>query len=47
MVSVSVMVSNNFFSWVFQFGNRMRIVAPSGVVQEMKTLLAEALEAYE
>ena len=47
LVSVSVMVSNNFFSWVFQFGNRMRIVAPSGVVQEMKTLLAEALEAYE
>ncbi len=47
LVSVSVMISNNFFSWVLQFGSRMRIAAPSGVAQEMKTLLEEALEAYK
>ena len=47
LVSVSVMISNNFFSWVLQFGGRMRIMAPGHVVQEMKILLAEALEAYK
>ncbi len=47
LVSVSIMISNNFFSWVLQFGGRMRITAPGHVVQEMKILLAEALEAYK
>lgn len=46
MVSVSVMVSNNFFSWVLQFGSRMRITAPRDVVHEMRTLLQETSEAY-
>ncbi len=47
LVSVSVMISNNFFSWVLQFGNRMRIVAPGDVAQEMKALLEETLEVYK
>ena len=47
MVSVSVMVSNNFFSWVLQFGGRMRIVAPGDVVKEMQALLREASEVYK
>ena len=47
MVSVGVMVSNNFFSWVLQFGSRMRITAPGDVVEEMQALLREVSEVYK
>ncbi len=46
-VSVSVMISNNFFSWVLQFGGRMRITAPQSVIEEMRSLLSEVTEIYE
>ena len=44
---VPVMVSNNFFSWVFQFGKRMKITAPADVCEQMSRLLREAAEEYE
>lgn len=47
LCSVSVMVSNNFLSWVLQFGNKMQIVSPEGVVEKMKTLINEAGEIYK
>lgn len=43
-VSVRVMVSPTFFSWVFSFGTDMRIVAPDAVAWEYKKRLTEALE---
>ena len=47
LCSVNVMVSNNFFSWVMQFGKKMQIVSPEGVVDKMKALITEAGEMYK
>ena len=44
---VPVMVSNNFFSWVFQFGKRMKITAPADVCEQMSKLLRDTAEEYE
>jgi len=47
LCSVSVMISNNFLSWVMQFGSKMQIVSPNGVVEKMKALIKEAGEMYQ
>lgn len=47
LCSVSVMVSNNFLSWVLQFGSKMRIVSPDIVVSKMKDLINEAGDIYK
>lgn len=44
---VPVMVSNNFFSWVFQFGKRMKITAPADVREKMSQLLKATAKEYE
>lgn len=39
-VTVRVIVSRPFFSWVFQFGGDITIASPSSVIQEYKDLIA-------
>lgn len=45
--SVPVIVSNNFYSWVLQFGKRMEITAPSHIRDGMKNLMLAVLENYK
>ena len=45
--SVPVIVSNNFYSWVLQFGKRIEITAPADIRDGMKNLLTGALELYK
>lgn len=45
--SVPVIVSNNFYSWVLQFGKRMEITAPSHIRDGMKNLMLSVLENYK
>ncbi len=47
LVSVSVMISNNFLSWVMQFGKKMEIHSPESVREKMKELISEAGELYK
>ncbi len=47
LCSVNVMVSNNFLSWVLQFGNKMTIHSPEAVRNKMKSLLSEAGDNYK
>ena len=47
LASVNVMVSNNFLSWVLQFGRKMQIVSPDSVKNKMMELLKEAEELYK
>lgn len=43
---VPVMLSNNFYSWVLQFGGRMRITEPEDARRGMKELLRTAAAQY-
>lgn len=45
-VSLRVMVSPTFFSWVFAFGKDMRIVGPDWVVGECKATLGDISSVY-
>lgn len=45
--SVRVQISNNFFSWVMQFGKRMKITAPHDVCESMARLLDEIGGMYK
>lgn len=45
--SVPVILSNNFYSWVLQFGKRMEIIAPTSVREEMKKLLEDVGGLYK
>ena len=43
---VPVMLSNNFYSWVLQFGGRMRITEPEDARRGMKELLRRTAAQY-
>lgn len=46
-VSVRVMLSNNFYSWIMQFAGRIRILSPADARDGMKRLINECGEAYK
>ncbi len=46
-VSLTVIVSPLFFSWIFSFGNRARIIAPQSVVREFKGLMDSVVAEYK
>ncbi len=41
-----VAVSPHFLSWIIAFGDKAQIIAPNGVVEQMRDLLAEASANY-
>ncbi len=45
-VAVSVRISNNFLSWVLQFGNKIQIVSPQPVIEKLKNLINSVGELY-
>ena len=45
-VDVKVMLSPQFYGWLFGFGNKMQIVEPQSVVEEFKNRVAEVYEQY-
>ena len=46
-ISVRVMVSPNFFSWILMFGSKIKIKAPASVVNEFKSTLLTVAKEYE
>lgn len=42
-VKVSVCISQTFYGWVFKFAGKIKIVSPSNVVEDYKTMLEKAL----
>ena len=46
-VSVEVELSNQFYSWLLQFGEKARIMHPHYVVQEMKKFLDRMCTFYD
>ena len=45
-VRVNVAVSSTFLAWVFQFGNKVKILSPDGVVEEYRDMLQSNLENH-
>ena len=45
--SVPVIVSNNFYSWVLQFGNKVQIVSPNHVKRKMGELISSVEDFYK
>lgn len=45
-VNVRVMISPNFFSWLFMFGDKIRIKEPRGVAESYVKILAKTLDIY-
>ena len=46
-VSVEVAVSDQFFGWVIALGDKVRIVGPENVMQQMKIVGKKVLEQYK
>ncbi|HCP15155.1 MAG TPA: WYL domain-containing protein, partial [Peptococcaceae bacterium] len=46
-VNLYVSVSPVFLSWLFQFGDKARILAPAEVQVQMQQLLQQAISGYE
>ena len=45
-VRVNVAVSSTFLAWVFQFGNKVKILSPESVVKRYKENLKEIMDSY-
>lgn len=45
-ISANVLVAPTFYSWVFTFGEKMKIISPQKVVDEMKTLVGSVKDMY-
>ncbi len=45
--TAKVAVSPAFFSWIFQFGNKAKILAPASVVDDMKKMIASSVCVYQ
>lgn len=43
IATVKVQISPTFWGWLFQFGNRMRVISPDEVVKEYRARLEEVL----
>ena len=46
-MSVDVVVSEQFFGWLFGLGTSARIVSPQSAAERMKKLLEDVKKAYE
>lgn len=46
-VTVTVAVSTWFFSWLFGFGNKIRIISPDDVREEYRKKIIKTLEEYD
>ena len=44
---VEVVISNAFFSWLFQFGDKSKVLSPQNAVEEMKALTEKVLNLYK
>ena len=45
-VRVNVAISSTFLAWVFQFGNKVKILSPDSVVKRYKENLQEIIKSY-
>mgnify|MGYP003758805437 CR=1 FL=1 len=45
-VRVNVAISSTFLAWVFQFGNKVKILSPEGVVEKYRQMLHSSLENH-
>ncbi len=46
-VSVEIVISEQFFGWLFGLGTGARIVSPQSAAERMKKLLEDVKEIYE
>ncbi|OJU13142.1 MAG: WYL domain-containing protein [Clostridiales bacterium 43-6] len=46
-VRLDIAISPTFFGWLFQFGNKAKIISPPSVIEEYKTTLLSAMDLYE
>ncbi len=44
-VTAKIVVSSQFFAWLFGFGTRAQILSPASVAEAYRQALREALEA--
>ena len=44
--SIKVQVSNPFYSWVCGFGNKLKVIAPKYIIEELKKHITETLKNY-
>ena len=45
-VTVLVSVSPQFFGWVFGLGDKVRIIGPDSIVEQMQTILSQVASSY-
>jgi len=46
IIHVEVVCSDTFFGWLFMFGDKVKILAPQKIVEEMKELVAKVQGVY-
>ena len=45
--SAKVMISPTFFSWIMGFGNKMKVLSPEPVIEQIKNISKEIFENYK
>lgn len=46
-IAVSVSISITFISWLFNFGNKIQVLAPSSLIEQIKKTALETLSLYQ
>lgn len=46
-VNINIAVSPMFFGWVFNFGDKMTIISPRGVINKFKEMAQSVIDSYE
>ena len=46
-VNIKVAISHVFFSWLINFGDKIELVSPDPVREELKNMLISSLEIYK
>lgn len=45
-INLTTTVSTNFIGWLLQFGNKVKVISPSSLINEIKQLIHEVQEVY-
>ena len=46
-IRINVAISSTFFSWIAQFGNKVKILSPESVIEKYQNSIQEILEQYK
>ncbi|NLM48641.1 MAG: WYL domain-containing protein, partial [Epulopiscium sp.] len=47
IITVDVVATNTFLGWLFMFGEKVKILSPEHLINDMKTIAKRVADLYE